>query len=239
MKIQKLVARIFFAAASFCWVGCNDNSVSPVVTPDTSSSVEPGSSSEPGSSATSSSSSEVRSSSSDERIPLMSATVYGIEPAFSSSSEETSSSSEEKSLTPNDSLGAALSAMDVCDGHGDIQYFSAYRASWLTPEEQGRNSAQYQMLSQVNELLKDEKAQLSKEKRSCLQTFNEKIGQFDALYGSPTPAEYDKWEAGCNDGTIVRSEAFEILLKDHEARSEKARAEEMASLETELKKCDD
>lgn len=238
MKIQKLVARIFFAAASFCWVGCNDNSVSPVVTPDTSSSVEPGSSSEPGSSAASSSSSEVRSSSSDERIPPMSATVYGIEPAFSSSSEETSSSSEEKSLTPNDSLGAALSAMDVCDGHGDIQYFSAYRASWFTPEEQGRNSAQRQMLSKVNELLEND-AKLSKEKRLCLQAFSQKIDDFDALYGSPTPAEYDKWEATCNDGTVVRSEVYETLLKDHESRREKARAEETASLESELKKCDD
>ncbi len=240
MKIQKLVARIFFAAASLCWVGCNDNSVSPVVTPDTSSSVEPGSSSEPGSSAASSSSSEVRSSSSDERIPPMSATVYGIEPAFSSSSEETSSSSEEKPFTPNDSLGAALTAMGVCDAHNGIQSVGAYVESWTTPEQQGQSKAESDMLLKIQNMLKSDEAKLfSAEKIRCLEKMKLELDDMACMYGAPMPYEYDKWVANCSDGSVIMSPEYEAKILDNKIRSEKAHEEAAKELEDKLKKCDD
>lgn len=238
MILRKYLRRIFLAAASFCWVGCNDSGVSPVEEPNTSSSVEPSSSADRPLNS-------VGSSSSSERIPPMSSTMYGINWVSSSSTELSSSSSEEDeypeySENRGDSLTAALTAMGVCDTHNGIQSVGAYVESWTTPEQQGQSKAESDMLLKIQNMLKSDEAKLfSAEKIRCLEKMELELDDMACMYGTPMPYEYDKWVANCSDGSVIKSPEYEAKILDNKIRSEKAHEEAAKELEDKLKKCDD
>ncbi len=237
MILRKYLGRIFFAAASFCWVGCNDSGTAPVDDLDSSSSVEPSSSADRPLNS-------VGSSSSSERIPPMSSTMYGVNWVSSSSTELSSSSSEEDeypeySENRGDSLAAALTAMGVCDAHNGIQSVGAYVESWTTPEQQGQSKAESDMLLKIQNMLKSDEAKLfSAEKIRCLEKMELELDDMACMYGTPMPYEYDKWVANCSDGSVIMSPEYEAKILDNKIRSEKAHEEAAKELEDKLKKCD-
>lgn len=265
MNIRKNLARICFAAASFFWVGCNDTT-GPSDGVDTSSSVETSSSAESSSSAKSSSSKEqssssvgssssVRSSSSSsEWIPLMSATVYGIEPVFRSSSSAESSSSTESSsssdvssssseltskIVATDSVSAAAAAVEACEGHGGVSELRAYYKPWTSPATSGARDAENIVKEQVETTLASgEAASFSEPKKSCLESVKADLGCVATMYGVPSPAEYDKWSAVCKDETIVKSDALKTLDEENEIIRKQAEEETLKKLNEQVQKCD-
>jgi len=256
MNIRKNLARMCLAVTSFFWVGCNDTTGPSETSADSSSSTGTSSSEKSSSSSStnfvyaSSSSLEYslqpeygvifndRSSSSTE-MSSSTESSSSVE-KISSSAESSSSSSEQPSkIVATDSVSAVAAAIEACEGHGGVSELRAYYKPWTGPATRGARDAEKIVKEQVETTLASGVAAgFSEPKKNCLESVKADLGCVAALYGVPSPAEYDKWSAVCKDETVVKSDALKTLEEENEIIRKQAEEETLKKLNEQVQKCD-